>query len=126
MGQFIKDQVTLTITDESLRGWTAKEDRLFKQACGINLKQWLTLHEADYDASVAGDYLAAFCWIENRRKWPDLTFEAIEEEMTLEELLTLSTASAAEFMEKEGIDQEGLAGQQEPDAGPLAQNENSF
>ena len=106
--QFPIDQVTLTADHEFIdETWTAKDEMDFHRVTGLTLYEWVEMAREYPLKGMGGLYLSAICWIENRRKWPDLTFDAVAE-IPYGKMTDLAKAGGAEEQEVEVPDDSPL------------------
>ena len=70
------DQVTLTLDVDLLMDWSVKDIVDLETASGMSMPEWA---EAMQEGRVSTRALRAWCWIENRRRWPNFKRAAVDE-----------------------------------------------
>ena len=76
MSQFPIDQLNLDFKPLFAKDWTMKDDADFQSATGITIGEWDVLKAANAEKALGGRYVAGLVWIQNRKKWPELTYDA--------------------------------------------------
>ena len=70
------EEVTLTLDADLLLDWTVKDITDLERHSGLSMAEW---GQVMVEGKVSTQGLRAWCWIENRRKWPGLKLSAIDE-----------------------------------------------
>ena len=75
MGYDIND-LQLTLNFEVFDDWSVKDIRDLERAPGVTVGEMPRLFE---EGRVPTLVLRAWCWVENRRRWPTFTLDAVDE-----------------------------------------------
>ena len=70
------DEVTLTLDADLLQEWSVKDITDLEYYSGLSMPEWAQIM---VEGNVPTRALRAWCFIENRRRWPDLKMDAIDE-----------------------------------------------
>ena len=70
------NEVTLTLDADLLQEWSVKDITDLEYYSGLSMPEWGTIM---VEGNVPTRALRAWCYIENRRRWPDLKMAAIDE-----------------------------------------------
>ena len=70
------EEVTLTLDADLLQEWSVKDITDLEYYSGLSMPEWATIM---VEGNVPTRALRAWCFIENRRRWPDLKMDAIDE-----------------------------------------------
>ena len=114
------EEVTLTLDIDLLLDWTVKDITDLERHSGMSMAEWA---QQMVDGNVSTRGLRAWCWIENRKRWPNLPMSAIDE-IPYGRFLDLIIKDQAQHSEEDDelaeIEDAIVAEDLEADAGPLA------
>ena len=70
------EEVTLTLDADLLENWPVKDIADLEYYSGLTMGEWATVM---VEGNVPTRALRAWCFVENRQRWPDLKMDAIDE-----------------------------------------------
>ena len=70
------EEVTLTLDADLLQEWSVKDITDLEYYSGLSMPEWASVM---VEGNAPTRALRAWCYIENRRRWPDLKIDAIDE-----------------------------------------------
>ena len=70
------DEVTLTLDADMLQEWTVRDINDLELHSGLTMPEWGTVM---VEGRVPTRALRAWCWVENRRRWPEFPMSAVDE-----------------------------------------------
>ena len=74
--QYNLEEVTLTLDADLLQEWTVRDITDLETHSGLTMPEWAVVM---VEGRVPTRALRAWCWIENRRRWPDFPLSAVDE-----------------------------------------------
>ena len=110
------DEVTLTLDADLLLDWTVKDITDLERHSGMSMAEW---GQSMVEGKVSTRGLRAWCWIENRRRWPNLTLAAID---AIPYGRFLDLVLKDQKQEEDDLDEieEAIVAEDQGDADPLA------
>ena len=70
-------KVTLTLNADLLLDWSVRDIADLEKHSGLSMPEWAAVMTSETQVTTRA--LRAWCWVENRRRWPNFPLSAVDE-----------------------------------------------